>query len=323
MLIEVSKDVYRKYFPTDLNPYITESFLRLVGSKTDKIVRLMRSDDHSMGLIAGLKDNILCAPFSAPFAGFHYSHEYLSCDIIFDFISQLKNFVRENNLHRVTITLPPDLYQTNLNAKCVNVFVRLGFTMSIPEVVNWIDLKKFDGTWVKVSVAQNYRKALRNQLSFHVVSDDQSIQEVYMIISRNREIQGRKIHMSLNDIVQVNTIMPVDFFLIKDSHGDSMGAGVFYRGHEKIAQGIFVGDDLNNRSIGIMDLLYASIYEYYKKMDYDFIDLGASGLNGEPNIGLIRFKEIHNCTTSLKYTFSWSPDLEMNTFKPKNDDAKA
>lgn len=316
-------DVYRKHFPTDLNPYITEPFLRLVGNKTDKIVRLMRSDDHSMGLIAGLKDNILCAPFSAPFAGFHYSHEYLSCDIIFDFISQLKDFVRDNNLRKVTITLPPDLYQTNLNAKCVNVLIRLGFTMSTPEIVHWIDLKKFDGTWVKESVAQNYRKALRNQLSFHVVSDDQSIQEVYLIIYRNREIQGRKIHMSLNDIVQVNTIMPVDFFLIKDSHGDSMGAGVFYRGHEKIAQGIFMGDDLNNRSIGIMDLLYASIFDYYKKMDYDFIDLGASGLNGEPNIGLIRFKEIHNCTTSLKYTFSWSPDLELNTINIKKNDAKA
>lgn len=323
MLIEVSKDVYRKYFSTDLNPYVSEAFIGLIGNKTDKVIRLMERDDHSMGLIAGLKDNALCAPFSAPFAGFHYSHEYLSYEIVFEFISQLKNFVRENSLKRVSITLPPVLYQTNMNAKCVNAFVRQGFTMSTPEIINWIDLKKFDGTWVKNTVAQNYRKASHNQLSFHVVSDEQSKNEVYMIISRNREVQGRKIHMSLHDIVKVSSIMPVDFFLIKDKNGNNMGAGIFYRGHEKIAQGVFIGDVLEHRSIGIMDLLYASIYDYYQKMDYDFIDLGASCLNGEPNIGLLRFKEIHNCAASLKFTFTWSPDLELNIFNTENHVAKA
>lgn len=323
MLFEVSKDVYRKFFSTDLNPYVSEAFIGLIENKTDKVIRLMERDDHAMGLIAGLKDNVLCAPFSAPFAGFHYSHEYLSYEIIFEFIFQLKNFVRENNLKKVSITLPPDLYQTNMNAKCVNAFVRQGFTMSTPEIINWIDLKKFDGTWVKNTVAQNYRKALHNQLSFHVVSDEQSMNKVYMIISRNREVQGRKIHMSLHDVMKVNSIMPVDFFLIKDRNGNSMGAGIFYRGHEKIAQGVFVGDVLEHRSIGIMDFLYANIYDYYKKMDYDFIDLGASCLNGEPNIGLLRFKEIHNCATSLKFTFTWSPDLELNTFNTENYVAKA
>lgn len=310
MLIEVSKDVYRKYFSADLNPFISEAFIELVACKTDKIVRLMKNDDVSMGLIAGLKDDSLCAPFSAPFGGFHYSHEYLSYEIVFDFISQLKNFVRENKFKRITITLHPDLYQTNMNAKCINAFVRLNFNMSTPENINWIDLHKFDGVWVKHSVAQNCRKAQNNQLSFSVVTDEQSINDVYTIIFRNREVQGRKIHMSLNDIVQVARIMPVDFFLIKDSNGNNMGAAVFYRGHKKIAQGIFLGDDLENRSLGTMDFMYGSIYDYYKKMDYDFIDLGASGLNGEPNIGLLRFKEIHNCTTSLKYTFTWGPDIE-------------
>ena len=323
MLIEVSKDIYRKHFSTDLNPYISEAFIGLVECKTDKIIRLMKSDDNSMGLIAGLKDNVLCAPFSAPFAGFHYSHEYLSYEIVFDFISQLKNFVRESSIKRVSITLPPGLYQTSMNAKCINAFVRLGFAMSTPEVINWINLKKFDGTWVKQSIASNNRKALRNQLSFHVVSDEQSINEVYMIIFRNREVQGRKIHMSLNDIVKVKSIMPVDFFLIKDRNGNGMGAGIFYRGHEKIAQGIFLGDDLDNRSIGIMDFLYASIYDFYKKMDYDFIDLGASGLNGDPNVGLLRFKEIHNCATSLKFTFTWSPDFELTPLSTENYVAKA
>jgi hypothetical protein len=318
MLIEVSKDIYRRHFSSDPNPYISEDFISLVENKTDKVVRLMDSNDASMGLIGGLKDNYLCAPFSAPFGGLHYTHEHLSYEVVYDFIAGLKEFLREHGIHKITITLPPDLYQSNMNAKCINAFIRLGFKLLTPEIINWIDLKKFDGNWVKYTVAQNCRKAIKNNLSFHVVTDKQSINEVYMIIFRNREVQGRKIHMTLNDIVKVNTVMPVDFFLIKDHNDESMGAGVFYRGHEKIAQGVFVGDDLDNRSLGIMDLLYSSIYDYYKKMDYDFIDLGSSGLNGEPNIGLLRFKEIHNCAASLKYTFSWSTQDELNATNSEN-----
>jgi lipid II:glycine glycyltransferase (peptidoglycan interpeptide bridge formation enzyme) len=114
--------------------------------------------------------------------------------------------------------------------------------------------------------------------------------------------------MSLEDIIKVKSVIPVDFFLVKDIYGRKKGAGVFYRGHDKIAQGIFVGDDMENRSLGIMDLLYSKIYNFYKELDYDVIDLGTSGVEGEPNVGLIRFKEIHNCAASLKFTFSWSSD---------------
>lgn len=306
MLIEVSKDLYRKHFPIDSNLYISEPFLELVRHKVDRIIRLMKLNDNSMGLIAGIKEDAICAPFSAPFAGFHYTHEHLSYEVIENFLLQLKNFVIDNKLKSITITLPPDLYQTNMNAKCINAFYRLGYNMSTPEIIHWIDLKNFDGKWVKNTVAQNYRKAINNNLTFHVVSDEQSINGVYEIIFRNREIQGRKIHMSLSDIINVNTIIPVDFFLVKNLYGKKMGAGVFYRGHDKIAQGIFVGDDMEFRSLGIMDLLYSNIYDFYKKLGYETIDLGTSGLDGEPNIGLIRFKEIHNCAASLKFTFSWS-----------------
>lgn len=306
MLIEVSRDLYRKHFPIDSNLYISEPFLELVRHKVDRIIRLMKLNDNSMGLIAGIKEDAICAPFSAPFAGFHYTHEHLSYEVIENFLLKLKNFVIDNKLKSITITLPPDLYQTNMNAKCINAFYRLGYNMSTPEIIHWIDLKNFDGKWVKNTVAQNYRKAINNNLTFHVVSDEQSINGVYEIIFRNREIQGRKIHMSLSDIINVNTIIPVDFFLVKNLYGKKMGAGVFYRGHDKIAQGIFVGDDMEFRSLGIMDLLYSNIYDFYKKLGYETIDLGTSGLDGEPNIGLIRFKEIHNCAASLKFTFSWS-----------------
>lgn len=307
MLVEVSKEVYRRRFTTDPNLFITEPFIGLVENKCDRVVRLMKDDESSMGLILGIKEGVAKSPFSAPFGGFHYSHEHLFCNIVSDFLTDLKDYIAGEGLRQVCITLPPDLYQVSMNAKLVNAFIRLGFTMAVPDVTNWADLKNFDGTWTKGVVAQNCRKAVKYGLTWSLVTDRKSLEDAYGVIFRNREEQGRKIYMTLDDLLDVNRIMPVDFFLIRDSDGNGIGASVFYRGQEKIVTGVFLGDDMEKRNLGTMNYLYKNCYEHYKEMGFDYIDLGTSSLEGEPNIGLIRFKELHNCFTSLRYTFSWTP----------------
>lgn len=307
MLVEVSKEVYRRHFTTDPNMFITEAFIDLIEKKCDKVIRLMRDGDSSIGLILGLKEDTIRSPFSAPYGGFHYSHEYMSYNVVFDFLSDLKDYVISRRLKNVSITLSSDLYQVNMNAKLVNAFIRLGFTMATPDITHWVSLKKFEGTWVKNVVAQNCRKAVKHGLTWSVVTDKKSMEDAYEVIFQNREKRERKIYMTLDNLLDVNRIIPVDFFLVRDSDGNSMGAGIFYRGHEKIVQGIFVGDDLKKRNLGVMNFLYKNCYEYYKEMGIDYIDLGTSSFEGEPNVGLIRFKELHNCLTSLRYSFSWAP----------------
>lgn len=307
MLIEVSKEEYRQRFGTDPHLFISDAFIATVENKCDRVVRLMKDDDSSMGLIAGIKDGILKSPFSAPFGGFHYSHEYQFYYTISNFLTDLKEYVKETKLQEISITLPPDLYQVNMNAKLINAFIMSGFNMATPDICNWIDLKNFDGKWVKYVVEQNCRKAIRHGLTWSIATDKELKEEGFKVILRNREEQGRKIHMTLDDLLEVNDIIPVDFFVVKDPEGKALGAAVFYRGHEKVVQGVFLGDDMEKRNLGIMNLMYKNCFYHYKDMGFDYLDLGTSSLGGEPNIGLIRFKELHNCVTSLRYSFSWTP----------------
>lgn len=306
MLTEVSKKEYRQRFVSDPHMFVSDPFLEIVEGKCDRLVRLVSKDDFSMGLIAGIKDNMLESPFSAPFGGFHYSHEHQFYSTVSSFLEKLKEYVRNQGIKGVSITLPPDLYQVNMNAKLVNAFIRGGFDMAVPDICNWADLKNFDGKWAKYVVEQNCRKAVKHGLSWSIVTDRESMEAGYRVILRNREEQGRKIHMTLDDLLKVNRIIPVDFFVVRDPDNNVLGAGVFYRGHEKIVQGIFMGDVMEKRNLGIMNLAYKSCFFHYKEMGYDFIDLGTSSFEGEPNIGLIRFKELHNCVTSLRYSFTWT-----------------
>lgn len=305
MLIDISEKEYKNYFPHDPYPFISEGFINLVKHKTDRIVRLIDSTnkDVCIGLVAGINDNRLIAPFSAPFGGFQYKYEAIFYDRIYDFLLKLKKYVLDQKLDGLKITLTPNIYNPCINAKLVNAFIRLGYTMNTPDIVNFIDLRHFDGEWVKSEVRQNFNRAKRNGLSFLHVTDDKSIKEAYDIIISNREKQGRNIHMTLEEVREVNNVMPVDFFLVKNLRGDSIGSAVLYRGHKKIVQGVFVGDVLSARRLGTMDFMFSNLFEHYKKMGFEFIDLGKSSLDGEPNVGLIRFKEIHNCVSTVGYTF--------------------
>lgn len=305
MLIDISEKNYKNYFSNDPNPFISEDFINLTKHKVDKVVRLVDSGkDVCIGLVAGLKDNTFLAPFSAPFGGFHYKYEAIFYDRIYDFLLKLKEYILSENIDKVKITLSPNVYNPCINAKLINAFIRLGYTMDTPDIISCMDLRHFEGEWVKSEVKQNCNRAIRNGLSFSHVTDKESIEEAYDIISANRSGQNRHIHMSLQDLLDVNKVIPVDFFLVKNMRGDNIGSGVFYRGHEKIVQGIFVGDLLSSRKLGTMDFLFLNIFNYYKEKGFEYIDLGKSSSDGEPNVGLVRFKEIHNCVSTLGYTFT-------------------
>src|SRR5690554_6217496 len=119
MLVEVSKEEYRKYFPTDASPFISEAFIGLIEEKQERVIRLIKEGSPSMGLLVGLKNGIISSPFSAPFGGFHYSHEYMSYNLIYEFLLDLKEYVAREGFEQVSVTLPPELYQINMNAKLV------------------------------------------------------------------------------------------------------------------------------------------------------------------------------------------------------------
>lgn len=63
MIISVTNKEYWSYFKSVSNPYITEWFLHLNKEKVDNILFLMNENDKSIGLVAGVKDNMIYSPF--------------------------------------------------------------------------------------------------------------------------------------------------------------------------------------------------------------------------------------------------------------------
>jgi hypothetical protein len=306
MLIEVDAKIYYNFFPSSPNPFISEPFIEMNRAKTNKIVRLVdESSEPVIGLIAGIKDEVIRSPFSAPFGGFHFRKENIYISEIDRFVNMLQSYAVSNQLKRIEITIPPDIYHVTFNAKVINSLIRNRYKFTIPEITNWVDLQQFKGSFSQRNSKEYYRQAIRNGLSFELSNDDDDIRKVYDLVSANRARFDRPIYMTLKDIIDTGACWPVEFFKVNSSDGLIVASAVFYRSHPEICFAVFWGDNEEGRPLRAMDFLTFNLYTYYKDLGFKYIDLGISTESGSPNEGLLRFKESHEATSSLRYKFIW------------------
>jgi len=311
MLIEIDLKRYTRFFPSDPNPFISGPFTELNQGKVERIVRLVENKDKpGMGFVAGIKEGVILSPFSAPFGGFHFKNENIYASDVDSFVSDLKDYILAEGLKGIELTLPPDLYHSSFNAKCVSALLRSGYQSPIPDVTSWIPLDKFQGAFSHRNSREYYKQALRNGLIFEVVKELEEKREVYELISQNRARFGRPIYMSFEDVLNSSALWPTDFFKVSSADHEIAASGIFYRSHPDIVYALFWGDNETGRPLRAMDFLTFNLWNYYKELGFNYIDLGISCEEGIPNDGLLRFKESHNGTSSLRYSFSWSnPDI--------------
>jgi len=298
---------FRQFFPRDPHPFVSRPFVELNQKKVERIVHLVEDKKKpGMGLVAGIRDGVILSPFSAPFGGFHFKHENMYASEVDAFVNNLKVHMATEGLQRIELTLPPDIYHSSFNAKCVSSLLRSGYQSALPDISSWIDLEAFQGSFSHRNSREYYKQALRNGLVFEEVQEVEERREVYELISRNRARFGRPIYMSFEDVMNAGALWPTDFFKVSTSSGETAASGIFYRSHPEIVYALFWGDNELGRPLRAMDFLAFNLWSHYKELGFAKLDLGISCESGIPNDGLLRFKESHNGTSSLRYSFHWS-----------------
>lgn len=307
MLVEIDSKAFHKFFPVNPHPFISEQFIELNKGKVEKVLWLINDcDSPTIGLICGIKEGVIKSPFSAPFGGFHFRNEIVYISEIDNFVSSLKQYIISQGLKGFELILPPDIYHLTFNTKTVSSLIRTGFQPMIPEITNWVNLQQFNGTFTKSNSREYYRQAVRNGLSFDLASNDEDKSNIYDLICKNRARFDRPIYMTFKDLMDTNNLWPVDFFKVLAKDGSMVASAIFYRSHPQICYATFWGDNEKGRLLRAMDFLSYNLWKFYKNLGFSYIDLGISTEEGIPNEGLLRYKESHDCFSSIRFSFYWS-----------------
>jgi hypothetical protein len=305
MILNVDAALFEYYFPLNPHPFLSEAFLNLNSAKVDKVVRLVQDTDKvQMGLVGGIRGNSLLSHFSAPFGGFHFRNEQVYPAVIENFLGDLHEYALGENISDLSITLAPDIYSASSNAKLVNVMMRNGFHSQTPEITNWVDLHSFNSMFSLGVSRTYYNQAVKKNLSFDPVDNVDEMEVIYNLIVANRARMGRPIHMSFKDLEKTANVFATDYFKVMDANRNIIAGAIMYRAHPEVAYAVFWGDNPDGRPVRAMDFLVFHLWSHYKALGYRYIDLGISTERGIPNDGLLRFKETHECVSSLRYTLT-------------------
>jgi hypothetical protein len=270
---------------------------------------LFKDSKYRLGLTAARKENKLISPFSAPFGGFSFIHEDVRIKAIEEAVMLTEDWCKEKGMNAIRYTLPPPIYHESFLAKVANVMYRQLYTIENVEINFHFDLSKFTTDYIQ-NIWHNARKnlniALAGNLSFVKCTTVEQIETAYKVIQRNREVRGKPLRMTHEQLVATGSVVPSDFFLVSSVEEQLLAAAIVFTVAPRVAQVIYWGDIPEHSQLKTMNYLSFKVFEFYKQKNFRAVDIGYSTEDSVPNYGLCEFKESLGCDLQPKLTYTKS-----------------
>jgi len=303
---EVKSKEFEQIINQPFHVFNSAEFTLINQSKCDKALYLLYKDTKCrLGITFGVKDGILCSPFSAPFGGISFLKQDVQIAVIEKAIQALEFFAKEKSMRGIHLILPPFFYNETFLAKQINVLYRLDYKNSNMDLDFYIPLQT-DKSYEE-SLWYNAKKNLRisKQQCFEVINcnnNESERRKVYEIIKENRKNKGKPMNMSWEDIQNTVSVIPTDFFLLKQGI-EAIAGSIVYKVSDGIQYVPFWGDLPGYTQKKPMNFLSNYIAEYYQQTGVRYLHIGIASENSIPNYGLCEFKESIGCIITPKLSF--------------------
>ncbi len=295
---EVTSYYYKSIFNSYQHKFNSVDFINLNSSKCDLVHFLIFKDSKiRLGLIIGERNNSLISPFSAPFGGFDVLNREIKLYQIEESLKSLEIWSRAKKIDSITIVLPPYFYGNNLFVKFSNCLQREGYEIAVSEVNYHFETVFFNDNYFD-HIWPNARRSLKisnnHPLSFHKIESNRGI-EAYKIIAQNRLERGFPLRLTYEQLKDTESAIPIDYFLVF-YESVAVASAIVFHVTKTIVRVVYWGDIPKYSEFKTMNFLSFNIFNYYKCIGVEYIDIGHSTVNSVPNHGLCEFKESIGCT---------------------------
>ncbi|MDE6317571.1 MAG: hypothetical protein K2L73_04145 [Muribaculaceae bacterium] len=293
-VISVSAEEYARMLPKPSTAFGTSAFNQLNSSKAERVEYLVGTDASgrpAMGMVAGLRDGIWRAPFSAPMAALSW-HREPSLASVGEFFTKVKERLAPLPLR---IMMMPEFIDPVMAAKISGTLINMAREV-IAEFNYHYDLTLFPD--FEAHLHNNARKNFHRALGAGFTFSECDIARAYDTIRVNRSSKGYYLAMKLNDVIATSSVIPVDAFILSLGT-DDVASAIVYRIAPGVAHVVYWGDAPGYEQLRPMNILPYHIFRFYHALGYRIVNIGTSSTDGIPNHGLCNYKESIDCTTSI------------------------
>jgi hypothetical protein len=275
-------------------------YMQLVSESSQKVYASLSFYRHER--------NAFVSPKRGTFGGLMV---YASVDIeVLDrFVKLALLHLQTFNPRQILIKLAPFSHDLALSSMMVNFLSRNNFLLAGHEL-NYdmrVDQQPF---FDRISYGNRKRiKKCIHEGYFPECVDSSLMAQVYAVIEENRHRKGNQVSMTLAQLQLMVSTFPgrIQLFAVWQSAGRQrmLASAVCIALSEEIFYVFYWGDVTGMDTMSPITLLAQCIYEYCQKHGFRLLDVGTSTLDGNPNYGLINFKQHLGFTASLKPAFVW------------------
>jgi predicted N-acyltransferase len=205
----------------------------------------------------------------------------------------LVSYAKENHFSGIRITLPPTLYQRRLSNYLDFAFFKKGFSYAKRDVSSILFLensleKNLD------KFRPSHKRAVKNaQEKGVIIQQTNDFESFYGILEQNLNIRhGVTPTHTLDELLNIQNRFPERINLFGAFVDDKMVAGVVnFIVNEQVVLAFYISHDEAFQDYRAVNLLFYSIFDWAIQTKFKIYDFGIFTVNGEPNIGLGRFKE--------------------------------
>lgn len=216
---------------------------------------------------------------------------------------ELENQLVEKKVKEIILTISPDYYKGSVPATWL---ATIGATIETKEISQFL---KLEGDLAD-KIHQMERRILNKPKLFEIREESPEwLEEIHTFIAHCRSQQDLVINIGLKPLKRLFETFPNNYQLFTArKNGQLIGAVVMVVPTDQIAYYFLPATDHDQKSANVMVHLIQYIYDYYQKRNFEYIDLGISSQNGEPQTSLIRFKE--NMGGILTSRNTWKKQLQ-------------
>ena len=231
--------------------------------------------------------------------------ESVSISDSLELVELLIDYTKKNKFDGVRLTIPPILYQNRSSNYIDYALLRNGFQYLKREITSTLfienevkeNLRKF-----KPSHARAVRKAKETGVEIKVSKD---VNTFYSILKENLNIRHgvNPTHTAeeINDLIE---LFPSSINIFGAFYKEEMIGGVLnFTIKDDVVLAFYISHKEKFQELRPLNLLFYSIFEWCVKEKIKVYDFGIFTVNGEPNMGLGRFKENFGASGIFRDTF--------------------
>ncbi|MBA64783.1 MAG: GNAT family N-acetyltransferase [Candidatus Marinimicrobia bacterium] len=220
-------------------------------------------------------------------------------------VELLINYSIKNKLGGIRLTIPPVLYQNRASNYIDYALLRNGFKYLKREITSTLFIEndvKSNLSKFKPSHARAVRKAMESGVEIKISQD---VKSFYDILQENLKIRhGVSPTHTVQEINDLINLFPNSINIFGAFYKGEMIAGVLnFVIKDDVVLAFYISHKEKSQELRPLNLLFYSILEWCVKEKIKVYDFGIFTVNGEPNMGLGRFKENFGASGMFRDTF--------------------